>query len=541
MKIAFIDSETPNSWLSLTCLWLILWACATTFRPLLPIDETRCVSVAWEMWQNGNLLVPHLNGIPYSHKPPLLFWLILAGWKLFGVNEWWPRLLPPLFALWCLFLTSLFALRLWPDQRDIAFSAPHILLGSILWTLWTTVVMYDMLIVFFVLLSLLCLHSLASGKNVFWLPAGLSLGLGILSKGPVILLPFILVAPLAPWWRQKEINGGWLKYSAGIFLAVTLAAVISLSWALPAAQSGGPEYAGAILWGQTTKRMIGDFAHQHPLWWYFPWIPAILFPWTVNPLFWRNIRKLDLSDSGIRFCLSWLLPPLIAYSMISGKQVYYLLPLFPAFALLSARALTNSSIRPSDLWPGVLSLFFVGLLMAIAPFLNLKTSFPAWVRQVSPIFGILSIFAGLFPLFLSVRKTKTFIWSITLSIVLIIGIIHIGIFSQARPYYDLHDIASILKKMENKGYSIAHEDTYYGQFHFPGRLEKPFEVIKRGDALKWLETHPQGRVVVYFKKWPSPVAAELAVEYVRPYMGKYFVMLTHASSDRPISTGNVPN
>jgi 4-amino-4-deoxy-L-arabinose transferase-like glycosyltransferase len=170
------------------------------------------------MWQNGNLLVPHLNGIPYSHKPPLLFWLILAGWELFGVNEWWPRLLPPLFGLGCLFLTAIFARRLWPDKNDITFTAPYILLGCILWTLFTTLVMYDMLVVFFVLLGLLCLHRLGSGKGSFllWIVLGLSLGMGILSKGPVVLLPVAMVAVSAPWWGKNSSIKDHIKFYAGV-------------------------------------------------------------------------------------------------------------------------------------------------------------------------------------------------------------------------------------------------------------------------------------------------------------------------------------
>ena len=66
---------------AIACIWL---------RPLWPVDETRYASVAWEMWLRGDFLVPHINGEPYSHKPPLLFWLIQAGWALFGVNDWWP-------------------------------------------------------------------------------------------------------------------------------------------------------------------------------------------------------------------------------------------------------------------------------------------------------------------------------------------------------------------------------------------------------------------------------------------------------------------
>ena len=56
-------------------LWLLLIAVNLAIRPLMPIDETRYVSVAWEMWTRGDFLVPYLNGEAYSHKPPLLFWM----------------------------------------------------------------------------------------------------------------------------------------------------------------------------------------------------------------------------------------------------------------------------------------------------------------------------------------------------------------------------------------------------------------------------------------------------------------------------------
>ncbi|HEY9422465.1 MAG TPA: glycosyltransferase family 39 protein, partial [Thermoanaerobaculia bacterium] len=96
--------------------WVLLTALPLLLRPLMPVDETRYTSVAWEMWTRGDLLVPRLNGLPYSEKPPLLFWLMNLGWRVFGVNEWWPRLIPSLFALLNLFLTMALARRLWPDR-----------------------------------------------------------------------------------------------------------------------------------------------------------------------------------------------------------------------------------------------------------------------------------------------------------------------------------------------------------------------------------------------------------------------------------------
>jgi 4-amino-4-deoxy-L-arabinose transferase-like glycosyltransferase len=527
----FVDNIPPNTWVSLTFFWLVLWACVMLSRPLLPIDETRCVSVAWEMWQSGNLLVPHLNGMPYSHKPPFLFWTIIAGWKCFGVNEWWPRLIPPLFGLGCLFLTALFARRLWPDKKDAAFLASHILLGSALWTLFTTVVMYDMLSVFFILVCLLCLYAVVQGNQgrsfLSLLPIGIALGLGILSKGPVILLSFISAAVFAPWWGRNNLSGGRIKFYGGVIFSLILAAGVSLSWALPAAQSGGPEYAEAILWGQTKSRMVKSFAHQQPWWWYFTVLPALLFPWTANPSFWCNIRKLDFRDPGIRFCLCWLVPTLFAFSIISGKQVYYLLPLFPAFALLSTRIMTAGQCpRRFDLLPMAFFTMALGILMIVIPSFRIGIAFPSWVYRISPIFGILAVIASMAAGLLPVRKIKTVIRSSTLLIVFLIVIIHIGVFSQARPYYDLRPIALFLKSIENKGFPVAHVNTYYGQFHFLGRLDKPFEVIDDLDqASDWFKGHPQGRIVVYFRKWPKPVSPELKVEYSRPYMGKYLVIL----------------
>jgi len=523
---------SPKTGISLICLWLVLWGCVTITRPLLPLDETRCVSVAWEMWQSGNLLVPHLNGTPYSHKPPLLCWLILAGWKLFGVNEWWPRLLAPLFGLGCLFLTSLFARKLWPDKHDIAFNAPHILLGCVLWTLFTTTVMYDMPVVFFVLLSLLCLYNLASGRvhYLLWVAAGAFLGMGILSKGPVTLIPYIMAAVTVSWWGRNTAVKDHIKFICGVLFSLILAAAISLAWALPAAQSGGTEYAGAILWGQTAKRVVGSFAHGRPWWWYIPMIPVILFPWTVSPLLWRNIRKLDLHDSGIRFCLSWLIPSLIILSIISGKQVYYLLPLFPAFALLTARILTGRAASRFDLMPLAIFLVFVGLLMVVIPTLKGVINLPPWAYKVSPVYGIILILASLFTGWVHARTNGTLIWSSALCMVFAIGMIHAAVFSQAKPYYDVRPIALLLKEMENKGYPLVHVNTYYGQYHFMGRLEKPIdEVDYIHEAPAWLKEHPEGRVLVYFRKWPIPVPPGLTPEYIRRFMGKYAVILRSQS------------
>lgn len=190
--------------LALTLLTGLVWlAC----RPLLPVDETRYVSVAWEMWLRGDFLVPYKNGGLYVDKPPLLLWLMHAGWALFGVNEWWPRLVPTLAAMVGLLLTARLAAQLWPDKPQAARLASWVLATTLLWQVFTGAVMFDTLLTVF---SLLCLNALVAppfGRGR-WIWFALGIGGGLLTKGPVILLHTLPAALAAPWWHTGEHREG---------------------------------------------------------------------------------------------------------------------------------------------------------------------------------------------------------------------------------------------------------------------------------------------------------------------------------------------
>src|ERR1051325_2855408 len=123
-------AKTYQPFVLIFALWCMLVLVSLLGRSYIPIDETRYVTVAWNMWLHGDYLVPHLNGGTYSHKPPLLFWLMNLGWKIFGVNDWWPRLVPSFFALGALLLTQRIAVRLWPQRPKVALYAGLILTRS---------------------------------------------------------------------------------------------------------------------------------------------------------------------------------------------------------------------------------------------------------------------------------------------------------------------------------------------------------------------------------------------------------------------------
>ncbi|VAW80265.1 Polymyxin resistance protein ArnT, undecaprenyl phosphate-alpha-L-Ara4N transferase; Melittin resistance protein PqaB, partial [hydrothermal vent metagenome] len=60
-------SESRTGWPLLIATAVLLGALQLWLRPLLPVDETRYLSVAWEMWWRGDFLVPYLNGEAYHH------------------------------------------------------------------------------------------------------------------------------------------------------------------------------------------------------------------------------------------------------------------------------------------------------------------------------------------------------------------------------------------------------------------------------------------------------------------------------------------
>ena len=170
-------TRSPQLGNALTLLGLyLLVTLAALARPYIPIDETRYLSVAWEMWEKGQFLVPHMNGEAYSHKPPLLFWLMQLGWTVGGVNGVWPKLIMPLAALLAHFHLYRLARRM--GNAAFAWRATLILGAMLLWVTYSGVVMFDVLLTACILGAIVPLISADGGVpgRKQWLIAGAWLG-----------------------------------------------------------------------------------------------------------------------------------------------------------------------------------------------------------------------------------------------------------------------------------------------------------------------------------------------------------------------------
>jgi 4-amino-4-deoxy-L-arabinose transferase-like glycosyltransferase len=510
-----------------TALWMILMAGAIFLRPALPVDETRYLAVAWDMWLHGDYLVPHLNGETYSHKPPLLFWMMTAGWVLFGVNDWWGPLVAPLFGLASLFLTRAIALKLWPERPKIADLAPLVLLGSAFWTFFTTLTMFDMLVTACALAGLLGLLTVwRDGGSKGWWMLAFAIGVGILAKGPVILLQVLPIALLVPFWdreqRIKTRDGGWKSWYVALSVAVLGGALIGLCWAVPAGIYGGDEYRNAIFWGQTAGRMVESFAHALPWWWYLAFIGPLLFPWVVWPTLWRAVRQNGrkvFSESGMRFCLLWFAPIFLAFSLISGKQFHYLLPIFPAFALFLTRLIVSDDIREGR-WARILPAGLVALfcsIVGIAPYLGL-TKIPDWVVSLPTYWMILPVLIAFIVIVKRLKTEREIILGLVGIMVSLVLSIHFVCAPYLSEELDLRPISQNLKKWQDQGYDIAFVGKYHGTFQFLGRLEHPITEVGSNEAeislIDWVKQHPHGKVVTI---WDEEKPSHPAIDFIQNF------------------------
>ena len=481
-------------------------------RPLLPVDETRYVAVAWEMWRDGHILVPHLNGAVYTHKPPLLFWLIDLAWSVAGVSDIAARLVGPAFGVLSVLLTGVLARTLWPEDRGVAVRAPWILATLGVFLVFASLTMFDAMLTAATLLAMIGLaRQRKAPDRLGWLGVGAALALGAFAKGPVILLHVMPVALLAPLWcdrASRPAAGTWYR---GVGLAFLFGLGLVSVWLVPAAVWGGPAYRDAILWHQSADRMVSSFAHREPAWFFLALLPAFLWPWGWRPAVLRALgSRALLRDEAVRFCLVWAGAALLAFSLISGKQVHYLLPELPALALLLARAwprAAETSAAERKRWrllpliPGLLIVAgAAAVLLGLVPHAR-EEGLTVDAASVALALGLLAALAAA----VLAMPNRFAAWALIAPGTLLI--FYAVAATPLRTVYDSALLAEAAAPYASGGLAYTGGD-YHGEFTFAGRLASPVAELRTpGEIAAWAATHPGGAVIGRAERmspgWPA--------------------------------------
>lgn len=332
---------------------------------LWPPDEPRFAEIAREMMLSGDYLAPRVNGMPYEEKPPLLFWMIAGVSAPFGgVNEWTTRIPSLLSGIAVLLFT--YALARGMFGARVAFWSALVLMTSFNFWWHTRTARIDMLLTACMAAALYGFWRWEEERSNKWLAfLFFSITAATYAKGPMGLL-FSLLFVFAFYWgnpmARRQLH--WFAGSVAVVLAVA-AWYVPARYAIAVPDAPSAENAmAANLIRNTIGRFLGISKAQGP-WYYFYTLPKDMLPWSLMLpwiVLWTWRRRGE--NKMMRFLLCWTVPAFIFLSIALGKQGQYLLPLFPAFAILTAAAMLDFLDSPSARARRILAGIWGGMLCA---------------------------------------------------------------------------------------------------------------------------------------------------------------------------------
>jgi len=474
----------------------------------MPYDETRYISVAWEMWRDNHWLIPVINGELYADKPPLLFWLVHAGWFVFGVNEWWPRSLPFIFALLNIFLAQHIACRLWPDNAGLRQAVPLVFMSLPVWFAYATPFMFDMLQTFFVLTAVFGLtlyrHRHMTGFIIF----GVAAGLGMLLKGPVIFAYTLPLALTIPVWNERYLPGNKFFLASGIITGLFISFMIFAAWLIPVIHTLGMDQVRAAFLHQTADRMADVSAHTRPVWWYLPFLPLIFFPWAYRLSFWSSLltRSNRAEQKQWLFLLLWIVPAFLFLSVIATKKLHYLLPLLPPLVIGITRLLTDrdNTVHSSDNRLAGYIFILCGLGFYLYRMFTAHT-YNQWIDQISPMLPIVAVAAGLLVICTRPRDQYHAIKIMAFGTFVFLYAAYTALLLAPRPFARIDEISHMLASLQKKNVPVGHLGSHREQFEFTGRLTKSLDDIDATGLNNWTKLHPDGYIIteIYESKMPK--------------------------------------
>ena len=359
-------------------------------------------------------LVPNFNYTPRLCKTPLPYWTVAGlAYLTGGVDEWTARLPSALAALGTVLIVMALVRR--RSDRPTARLAGAALATSGLFLVMARTAQADMMLAFFCTAAVAALWMAVEthGRRRFgWLVlAGAAAALAMLAKGPVPAIVF--PAPLAVaagMMLARLVRSGqprrtrladWAWTLGGAAAGAVLFAAIALPW-LAYVYLRVPEVL-AIMKAESVDRSTGDFGHGEPFYFYLIRLPLLAGPWTVFfihgiVLAAKRARQEAASRPWLGFLGAWLFGPLVAFSAAAGKQDHYILPVFPACAVLVAMSLRHflapassgaqrAGVRIMQAHGGILMVLGVAGFLAMGWLVmqpGLLPPAPHWFQAVAP-------------------------------------------------------------------------------------------------------------------------------------------------------------
>jgi 4-amino-4-deoxy-L-arabinose transferase-like glycosyltransferase len=366
-------------WVLAICFSAV-WFAMLAARTLVPTDEGRYAEMAREMLDTGDWITTRLNGVKYFEKPPLQIWMTALAFKFFGLGEWQARLWTGLCGLSGIALTAFAGARVF--GKTTGFCAALILASMLFWSAMGHINTLDMGLAASMTLCLCALlvaqttlsASGSSGTARRWmLICWAGMALAVLSKGLIglalpgaVLIIYTVVARDWAIWKRLYLLPG-----------LALFALITVPWFVMVSLQN-PEFPHFFFIHEHFQRFTSKVHRREGAWYYFiPILVVGLLPWIAVTIQSFGVAAFSKTTAppknGItqsefqptKLLLVWIIFIFVFFSMSGSKLPSYILPIFPAIALLIAFYLSDASIR-AWLLLGIFNIVSATALLIIA-------------------------------------------------------------------------------------------------------------------------------------------------------------------------------
>lgn len=375
--------EMNISYISLFILVIFSVSTLVAHHTVIPTDrdEARFAQASKQMAATGNLVVVKFQNELRAKKPAGIYWMQSASAKFFGPASISSYRFPSLIAgLGTLLLIYLFAPSFGLSQGLGQAQAAGLLLATLIFNTETLIAKTDAVLLFCCTAMQICLWQvykmrLSQANKLYAYGFWSALAFSCLIKGPIgLFLAATTITTLCLWDRQIK----WLKNLLP-FTGLALCLLIVMPWyILVTLQTDGEFLKKAFYEDFATKVISGQESHGAPPGFYLISLMFLFFPASMYLRhLWHGFKETINADNG-KFLVSWIVGFWLMFELTPTKLPHYVLPTFPALAILCALGLDKVASRipsrkKSYIWAGFSILIILAFSASLLALINMMS------------------------------------------------------------------------------------------------------------------------------------------------------------------------